>query len=65
MRQKRTTKTVGMDASAEDLRMIEMLKTRLRRRSNADLLRFLIQQEAERITAPVIPTMAEVRRCAK
>lgn len=64
MRQKRTTKTVGMDASAEDLRMIEMLKTRLRRRSNADLLRFLIQQEAERITAPVIP-MAEVQRWAK
>ena len=42
-------KCIGMRVTSEEIKLIEQLKTVLKRSSVSDLIRFLILQEAEKI----------------
>lgn len=53
-----TKKMIGWGATVSELRQIDALKTALKRNTTADLMRYLVMQEAERI----LPRFPEHRK---
>ena len=47
---------LALGANAEEVRKFELIKTYHCRRSDSDMLRFLINQEAEKILPKPVPT---------
>ena len=64
MARARVARQLALGASAEELRKFEVIKAHHRRRSDSDTIRFLIEQEAEKIlssSTPMVVKEQEVR----
>ena len=46
---------ISLAATEEEMRMFEVVKHALRRKSSSDLIRFLVNREAEKILSPNMP----------